>query len=167
MSPLNSSDALSLRAAEGWFELGLYNEADAELQCITPEARLHPEVLQLRWEMHTAQKRWDAAVEVARELLRIAPECETNWLHHAYALRRAADGGLGKAFEALQPAVEKFPDEPIIPFNLACYTCQMGQLAEAQKWLRRALDVGGKKQIKLMALADEDMKPLWKEIAEL
>jgi hypothetical protein len=40
----------------------------------------------------------------------------------------------------------------------------MGQLADARKWLRRALDTGDRSGIKLMALSDPDLQPLWMEI---
>ncbi|MSU57170.1 MAG: tetratricopeptide repeat protein [Pedosphaera sp.] len=167
MQNLEPSDAHRLRAAQGWAELGLRAEAEAELDSLAPATQRHPEVLGLRWTLRAQDGRWDAALEVARELLRGTPEHELSWLHHAYALRRARDGGVAQAAEALKPAAEKFPAEPVIPFNLACYACQLGKLDEAREWFHRAVEIGGKKKIKFMALADEDLKSLWPEIAEL
>ena len=43
----------------------------------------------------------------------------------------------------------------------------MRKLDEARQWLRQALKIGGKKAIKGMALADEDLQPLWEEIRQL
>ena len=40
---------------------------------------------------------------------------------------------------ALRPAFEKFPKVSVIPYNLACYACQMNKLDEARVWLRRAM----------------------------
>ena len=60
-----------------------------------------------------------------RALIAAAPDRAVGWLHHAYALRRATGGGLLAAFNALSPVADKFPDEATIPYNLACYTCQM------------------------------------------
>jgi hypothetical protein len=37
----------------------------------------------------------------------------------------------------------------------------------ARTWLKRAMDVGDREAIKKMALADEDLKPLWPEISQL
>ena len=65
------------------------------------------------------------------------------------------------------PAAEKFPTEPVIAYNLSCYACQMQQLDAARVWLKRAIKIGGKEELKQMALADEDLKPLWPEIEEL
>jgi len=76
-------------------------------------------------------------------------------------------GGLQQAWEALLPAFDKFPKEPIIPFNLACYACQMRQLDAARDWLQRAMAISGKEKIKPMALKDSDLEPLWEEIRRL
>ena len=83
------------------------------------------------------------------------------------SLRRVNGGGLSQAWDALLPAAKKFPSEPVIAYNLSCYACQMRQLDIARHWLHRAVLVGRKESIKKMALADEDLQPLWPEIEEL
>lgn len=148
-------------------ELGLGKEAEAELDLVSAENRQHPDVLETRWAIHAGERQWEAALDVARKLLSQAPERADGWLHQAYALRRVRAGGLEKAWEALKPAAEKFPKEPIIPYNLSCYACQMAQLDEARVWLKRALKIGGRQHIKRMALADPDLEPLWEEIRRL
>ncbi|MDW8309781.1 MAG: hypothetical protein RMK20_10450, partial [Verrucomicrobiales bacterium] len=95
------------------------------------------------------------------------PDRPNGWLHRAYALRRATGGGLERAWEALRPAADRFPREPIIPYNLACYACQMGRLDEARQWFVRALRVGDRATLKDMALHDDDLRPLWNEISGL
>jgi len=37
-------------------------------------------------------------------------------------------GGAKAAWDALLPAADKFPNNPNIPYNLACYACQMNKL---------------------------------------
>jgi len=167
MHRLGPPDSHHLNAAVGWLGLGLPEEAKAELKVISPAHQRHPDVLEARWTIHAQEQRWDAALDVARKLLAQSPNRADGWLHHAYALRRVADGGLEKAWEALKPAADKFPAEPVIAFNLSCYACQMQQLDEARVWLKRALKVGGKEHIKRMALADSDLEPLWDEIRRL
>jgi tetratricopeptide (TPR) repeat protein len=167
MQRLEPPDLHFLNAAIGWLALGCRADAVAELERIAPEHQWHPDVLEVRWEILAKEKQWEAALDVARKLLSHAPERASAWLHHAYALRRVPDGGLDKAWEALKPAADKHPGEPIIFYNLSCYACQMRQLDEARRWFRRALKVGGKETIKGMALADEDLEPLWEEIRQL
>ena len=160
-------DAHYWSAAIGWLELGNLAEARAELGHISPAGRNHPDVLEVRWLVCAEQQRWEEALDVARTLLAVAPKRSSGWLHQAYALRRVPQGSLQQAWDALLPAYEKFPKESTIPYNLACYACQMDQLDTARTWFKRALAIGGKERIQTMALADPDLKPLWGEIKEL
>jgi len=52
-------------------------------------------------------------------------------------------------------------------YNLACYSCQLGNLKEAMGWLEKAIDLAGKEDIRLMALEDKDLEPLWSRIGEI
>ena len=77
-------------------------------------------------------------------------------------------GGLQKAWDALRPAVELFPDEALVPYNLACYACQLGNLDGGRHWLSRAFETATKRKLranfKAMALADADLAALHAEI---
>ena len=167
MHPLGPPDTHHISAAVGWLELGNTTEAAAELQRLNPALSRHPDVLEVRWLIHAQEHDWDRGLAVALLLLEQDPDRASAWLHRAYALRRAAAGGLQQAWDVLLPAFEKFPEESTIPYNLACYACQLGRLAEARQWLQRALNQGDKQKIKSMALHDDDLKPLWDEIREL
>ena len=72
-----------------------------------------------------------------------------------------------EARNQLAPVAEKFPAVSTIPYNLACYACQLGNPAEARQWLAKAIEIGGVDDIKRMALADPDLKPMWEEIKKL
>lgn len=160
-------DAHHFKAATGWLELHCPSDALEELDLISAANQQHPAVLELRWMILAGQEQWEAALDVATTLLSSAPEHSAGWLHRAYSLRRTPNGGIEKAWEALLPAADKFPKEPIIFYNLSCYACQMNRLEDARRWFQRALNAGKKNKIKIMALADADLKPLWKEIREL
>jgi len=45
MKPLSPPDSHHLSAATGWLELGNWQEANEELEEITPELRPHPHAL--------------------------------------------------------------------------------------------------------------------------
>lgn len=164
METIAAPDIHYFNAATGWLELGNCAEARAELARVSATYHQHPAVLELEWMLGAAEQNWTAAFTAARALMVVAPEEPTGWLHSAYACRRMPEGGLKQAQTLLRPAADKFPQEPVIPFNLACYACQLGQLPEAREWLRRAEAIGGRKGIMAMALADEDLKPLWEEL---
>jgi tetratricopeptide (TPR) repeat protein len=167
MEILGPPDIHYLSAAVGWVELGNLDEAKAELARVSSEWTSHPNVLNVRWAIHAAEKDWAQALAVGQQLVDSAGEHATGWLHRAYAARRAPGGSLKAARDALLPAVDRFPDEATIPYNLACYACQLGELDEARLWVQRALAVGEKPKLKAMALCDDDLRPLWAEIKNL
>ena len=167
MDSLEPPDTMYLSAAIGWMELGNCAEARAELAAVSARHGKHPDVLEVAWLIDAEDKQWEQALQTARALLAAAPERSSGWLHQAYALRRVPAGSVQSAWDALMPAVEKFPKEPTIPYNLACYACQMKQLELAREWLRRAMGIGDETHIKEMALGDPDLRPLWKEIRRL
>ena len=68
-----------------------------------------------------------------------------------------------EALDTLLPVADKFPTLWVIPYNLACYYCQLGQLPEARDYLAQAFKLGGKKAIQPQALEDPDLAPLWGE----
>jgi hypothetical protein len=165
---LTGADIHCLKAAVGWLELGNAAEALQELDAISSGMQEHPNVLEARWLALARLQRWEAAARIGRALIAVAPDRAAGWLHHAYALRRAPNGGLLAAFNALVPVADKFPKEATIPYNLACYTCQMQRDAtETLGWLRRAIDAGDRKEILEMALRDPDLEPLRHEIVKL
>ena len=168
---LEPPDTHYLAAAEGWLELGAPEEAFNELNQLSPTARDHPDGLHLLWATHAANEDWQAALDVSEQLVTSAPDVSAGWIHRAYATRRQTGGSLETAWLALYPAAKLFPKEPIIPYNLACYACQMGRLQESKAWLNRALripaDKSEKAMIKKMALADSDLEVLWGEIEKL
>jgi Flp pilus assembly protein TadD len=167
MEILGPPDMHYLSAALGWMELGNCVEAKAELAKVASALAKHPNVLEVRWAIHVSEKEWLQALQAAEELVESASNQPSGWLHRAYALRRTAGGGVKAAWDALLPAVDLFPHESTIPYNLACYACQLGQLEDARRWLRRALAAGKKAKIRSMASSDPDLRPLWSEINSL
>jgi tetratricopeptide (TPR) repeat protein len=71
---MQQPDSNHLMAAEGWLELGNYEEANAELEKITAELRAHPDVLVVRWAIFAAAKKWEAALDIAAAIIRLVPE---------------------------------------------------------------------------------------------
>ena len=162
MKGLQAPDLHHLRAAEGWLQLGDAGEAGRELDQIAPARQSHPEVLETRWSVCAAGGDWAGALAAAEQAVAQAPGRSSGWIHRSYSLhelRRTQE-----AREQLLPAADRFPKESIIPYNLACYDCQLGRLAEAREWLALAMALGPREEIVTLALKDVDLKPLWQEL---
>jgi hypothetical protein len=43
--------------------------------------------------------------------------------------------------EILLGAEAKFPREGAIPYNLACYYCQLGEIEKAKRYLKNAFEI--------------------------
>ncbi len=158
MRTLDYPDRHFVRAAEGWLELGDSAEAARELRQLTRAGEKHPDVLELRWRLFALTGQWDAALAMARAVITIAPERPTGWIHQSYSLHE-----LKRTDEALQqllPIANKFPEDSVIPYNLACYACQLGDLLVARDWIQRAVKLLGKAEVKSMAQSDSDLAPL-------
>lgn len=168
---LDAPDTHFLDGAEGWLELGDPQEALAELANLSSDAESHPRALNLFWMIHAELRDWEAARDVADRLVECAPGDAGGWIHRAYAIRRMPGGSIEEAWLALYPAVQLFPNESLIPYNLSCYACQLGKLGEAKTWFERACKAVPEKKAKAtlrrMALADEDLEPLWPEISKM
>ena len=160
MKALSLEDARRLLAAQGWLELGDAVSARDELEEITPGEKAHPAVLQIRYAIYAKRGEWDMALEVAEELADALPDMAGTWINLAYATRRKTGGGIPEAKKILLAAEPLFPDELVIPFNLACYCSQLREFEEAEQWLKKAAAIN-KKSVQEMAADDPDLKPLW------
>ena len=165
MSKLQPPDTHHLSAAEGWLELGNDREALIELNLISQAEQGRLEVLGLRWSISAHLKLWDECVKIAADIIEIAPKNIFGWIHRSYALHELKR--TSEARDLLQPALKRFPKNETIPYNLACYECQLGDLDAARDWLRRAMNLRKPAELKAQALEDVDLKPMWAEIQSM
>jgi tetratricopeptide (TPR) repeat protein len=144
-----------LNAAQGWLELGDSVESLAELEKVAPAFQQSPEVLEIRWQIHAREHRWEQCVTCADTLVKSAHEQLQGWIHRSFALhelRRTQE-----AYDALLPAVVKFPKDWLIQYNLACYCCRMKDFQRALRYLEKACKLGNPVEVKAMALKDSDL----------
>ena len=160
LNELPPEDVHHLRAAEGWLELGNHLEANRELEAITPLLRAHPTVLIVRWQVYAQALQWTDAYEIANALVNMLPDDPVGWIHRSYVLHEQKR--TQEAWDQLLPAWTRFPIEPMVSYNLACYACQLGKPKEAWTWLERAfaMDDSQNRALKRQALKDPDLEPL-------
>lgn len=146
--------ARQLLAAQGFAELGLYEEAGDELASLDPDLT---EVKVLRCDLLARQSRWEEMQGLAEGLARTEPGQPQWWISWAYAARRTES--LAAARRVLLESRRHHPDNAIIVYNLACYASVEGDHGAARELLDEAtrLDPVCEK----MAAKDEDLAPLF------
>jgi hypothetical protein len=164
MNAIEAPDKHHLLAAEGWLELGNELEAFKELDRIAPAFTAHPDVLRLRCRLYGKTRNWIAAVNVAKALCEMGPVgslLEEESAPRAEVPVKTIFGNGRHSFESIKLSFYA------IPYNLACYACQLGHLQEAWDWLMVAVDIADADEIRTLALNDEDLQALWDRISEL
>jgi tetratricopeptide (TPR) repeat protein len=153
---LESPDRQYWETAAGYAELGMYLDADVELDRIDPYSRATPEVLAVRVAIYRGLKKWELMRDIAKKLADFEPN-DIQWtVSLAYATRRTES--IKAAKEILLSAQATFPREAVIPYNLACYESQLGDLRSARKYLKRTFEIDA--TWRSVALDDPDLKPL-------
>jgi lipopolysaccharide biosynthesis regulator YciM len=151
-------------ASSGYLELGMLDDAALVLEEIEPKDETRTEVPGARVVLYIAAKKWDMAAAVGSHLVKVEPENEVAWwINLAYSVRRSKS--VEKAEAILLRAQAIHPKVAMIAFNLACYASVRGRMEEAKERLRNAIDLD--KDVRILALGDEDLRPLWDWIAGL
>lgn len=160
--PLEPPDQQFFNAACGYVQLGMYLDANEELEKIDAFNRAAPEILALRIEIYRGLNKWELMREISKRLNEFQPN-EIQWvISYAFATRRAVSIEIAK--EILLKSVGTFPKEAAIFFNLACYDCQLKQLDSAKEYLKRAFEINP--NWRLQALEDKDLKSIWSSLGE-
>ncbi|MEP6672361.1 MAG: tetratricopeptide repeat protein, partial [Chthoniobacter sp.] len=114
----------TLLAAQGYCELGMFDDALEELGSLPAEvAQLSP-VVELRTVVLMQARRWKLALTASRSLCRVAPDKSTGFIHAAFCLHEL--GRTDEARDTLLSGPDALHAEPTYPYNLACYECALG-----------------------------------------
>ena len=155
--PLEPPDQQLFEAACGYAQLGMFLDANEELEKVDPLNRAAPEILALRVAIYSGLEKWELMAEASKRLVEFEPN-EVQWtVSYAYAVRRF--DSIESAKEILLNAEPNFPSEAIIKYNLACYECVAGNIRPAKEYLQKCFAIDS--NWRLQALKDEDLKQLW------
>jgi len=147
-----------LSHARGYIELGMFQEAEAELNAIGAADADSIDVLALRVALLHEAEDWEQLQGMAGALAERQPQETAWWISYAYATRRVLSV---EAAEAVLLEAEKFlPDRAIVQFNLGCYACQLGELDAARERILRAIALDA--NFRAIAQTDPDLAPLRK-----
>ena len=72
--------------------------------------------------------------------------------------------GEDEAAAVLERARQLFPQEPMLPYNLACYRAVRGRVAEAKQLLAEAFTLD--ESLRLTSLDDPDLVGVWDSMGQ-
>lgn len=118
----------------------MLNEATEELDAIEGEGRDSAAVRRVRIDLAMEAKQWQRVVEYAGPIAEASPQDEQVWISWAYALRELQRIEEARAV-LLKAEKEHAHKSAILHYNLACYACLLSDLEEANKRLKRAIEL--------------------------
>jgi predicted Zn-dependent protease len=141
----------------GFLALGMFHDANDELENLPTSLKTHPAVLSARLDLLMEMKRWDDGVILGRSLFRLWPdECEF-YVRTAFCLHELKH--TAEARETLLSGPEGLRSQAVFYYNLACYEAQLGNIAEAKRQLATCFKMD--KNYKAESLDDPDLEPVW------
>lgn len=145
-----------LRIAEGYAELGMHEEALAELDKLSGQVEDFPEILRMRVAIVLQLREWGTALHLSRRLCQLLPNESYGFIHAAFCLHE-----LGKTLEAKETLLNgpaSLLDQPLYYYNLGCYDAVLGNLEQARAYLRASFRLN--KEFREIAKNDADLKEL-------
>jgi len=146
----------TVRIAEGYSELGMLDDAIAQLDQLDAVHQDRLEILRLRVDILLRKQDWKDALQLSLRFCAMNPNQPYGYVHAAFCLHE-----LGRTSEAKQtlldgPAV--LLDEPVYYYNLACYDAVLGNLEQAKVYLRASFRLD--KSFQQLAKKDPDLKQI-------
>jgi predicted Zn-dependent protease len=126
-----------MEAASGWLELGLADEALAELQALPADARNKRPALELMLAAQMSREAWNPAADTARMLCLKAADEPAFFLTAAFCLHETGD--TLAACNWLLRGPKSLFGMAVFHYNIACYLWKLGHASRARSHLRRAL----------------------------
>ena len=161
LESLSDESRWAIEKADGYMDLKMWDQALQELDKVSESERSSLAYQHYRLRLAIENHDWDTSTRLSTALHDSAPEEPTFWVERAYVARRAESIQVARTI--LHDALVRFPEVAVIPFNLACYECQLGDLQLAREYLDAACKIDP--AYRTLALEDEDLKPLWNELA--
>ena len=156
MEPRTPTDRILL-AAQGYFELGMMDNALEELDTLPLGAQERLDVLQMRLFIQMRARRWRESLKISRAMCRVSPEETVGFIHAAFCLHEM--GRTAEAKTLLLDGPAALLNEATYHYNLGCYDAVLGNMEEAQAHLRVSFRLD--KKFREFARTDPDLRPVW------
>lgn len=155
-------DAHGIKAAEGWIELGSYDEAAEELHNCPALVKSSVEWVKLWVRVYVAKERWREVEVMCETLAKHAPADPFTIFNRAEAFHR--QGRTREAYTVFTDAPVEFKKGAEYFYALARYLCALDQMQLALSCIGKACDVNP--SLKIKALNDPDLERVWVDLQE-
>jgi tetratricopeptide (TPR) repeat protein len=142
-----------IRAASGWLELGMPEDALNEIKGLPKDHLGEKIVLELRLAAEMALQKWQEAAETAKLLCMEAVDEPDFFLSAAFCLHEL--GETDEARKWLLRGPEVLSEMAVFHYNMACYLWTLGEKERAHNHLSKAFDMD--ESFKESALHDKDL----------
>ena len=126
-----------LRAASGWLDLGLADEALVELNELPFEQQTNRDVLELKLDAEMSKQAWNPASDTARLLCLQDADEPMFFIWAAFCLHETGD--TLAACNWLLRGPRSLFEMAIFHYNLACYLNTLGEVKRARSHLSQAI----------------------------
>jgi tetratricopeptide (TPR) repeat protein len=142
-----------IRAASGWLELGMPEDALNELKSLKGEDSKRVKVLELTLAAEMARKNWSAASESAIGLCKLEVDEPDYFLSAAFCLHEM--GLTDEAMKWLLRGPDALSEMAVYHYNLACYLWKLNEKERARNHLSQAVEMD--EDLMESARYDEDL----------
>ncbi len=126
----------ALLAAQGYLELGMVEEALAELIAVQSPMISDPDLIEMRLHILMQGGRWSDALASAEELLRLNSSALSAYIHGAFALHEL--GRTTEARDLLLKGPQVLRNDPTFHYNIGCYEAVLGNNDSAMRSLKKS-----------------------------
>jgi tetratricopeptide (TPR) repeat protein len=152
----------NLLAAEGWIELGSYDEAAEELHNCPPDVKSSVSFVKLWVRIFAAKGRWVEVEQYCELLAKHAPDDPFTIMNQAEAFHR--QGRSREAFAVFQMAPVSMKMGPEYFYAIARVLCALEQYTLALTCVGKAVDLD--ETFRMKALTDPDLERVWVDLQE-
>ena len=140
-------------AAQGYVELGLFDEARVELSPLPAEMHSRVDVIEITLLCLMGAHRWAEALALATRLCSQEPMEPGGFIHAAFCLHEL--GRTAEAVDVLSRGPATLRAKPVYYYNMGCYQACLGHLEKSLTYLRRAFEMDG--ELRQHARKDRDL----------
>ena len=126
----------ALLAAQGYLELGMVEEALAELVAVQSPMISDPDLIEMRLHILMQGGRWSDALASAEELLRLNSSALSAYIQGAFALHEL--GRTTEARDLLLRGPQVLRNDPTFHYNIGCYEAVLGNCDSAMRSLKKS-----------------------------